>query len=76
MSSLPLRFLDLGGITRTVAVQTPLLHLSEAWQTDAVERDEKSLSLLGKQGFQFTIHPHEIVTVRITGKVTIPVPAI
>ena len=71
-----LRFLDLGGATRTVTVRTPLLHLSEAWQTDAVERDEKQLLLLGKQGFQFAIHPHEIITVRIIGKDITPAPTI
>jgi alpha-mannosidase len=70
-----LRFLDLGGITRTVEPQTPLLNLDEGWQTDAVERDKKRLSLLGKHGFQFTIHPHEIVTVRIIGEDITPAPA-
>ncbi|HEY1731868.1 MAG TPA: polysaccharide lyase family protein, partial [Terriglobales bacterium] len=34
-----LRFLDLGGPTRTVSVETPLWRLQQAWQTDAVERD-------------------------------------
>jgi alpha-mannosidase len=63
-----LRFLDLGGATRTVTAQTPLLQLQQAWRTDAVERNQKSLSLVGPKGFQFTIHPHEIVTVRIIGK--------
>jgi len=63
-----LRFLDLGGTVRTVTIQTPLLHLRQAWQTDAVERNEKPLLLVGSKGFQFTIHPHEIVTVRIVGK--------
>jgi alpha-mannosidase len=71
-----LRFLDLGGSTRTVTVKTPLLDLSEAWQSDAVERDEKPLSLLGKQALQFTVHPHEIVTIRIIGGVRTPAPAI
>ena len=63
-----LRFLDLGGATRTVTVHTPLLDLEKAWQTDAVERDQKQLSLIGTTGFQFTVHPHEIVTVRLVGK--------
>ena len=63
-----LRFLDFGGAARTVTVQTPLLQLQQAWQTDAVERNQGPLSLLGAKGFQFTIHPHEIVTVRIIGK--------
>lgn len=62
-----LRFLDLGGATRTVAVHTPLLDIEHAWQTDAVERNQKPLSLLGAHGFQFTVHPHEIITVRLVG---------
>ncbi len=63
-----LRFLDLGGATRTVTAQTPLLQLQQAWQTDAVERNRNPLSLMEENGFQFTIHPREIVTVRIVGK--------
>ncbi len=65
-----MRFLDLGAATRTVTVQTPLLQLQQAWQTDAVERKESPLSLVGETGFKFTIHPHEIVTVRLEGKGT------
>lgn len=60
-----LRFLDFGGTTRTVTVQTPLLQIDQAWQTDAVERNGKQLSLAGSGGFQFMIHPHEIVTIRL-----------
>ena len=63
-----LRFLDLGGTTRTVMVETPLLQLRQAWLTDAVERNQTSLSLVGVHGFELTVHPHQIVTVRITGK--------
>ena len=62
-----LRFLDLGGTTRTITVKTPLLQLQRAWQTDAVERNQKPLSLVGTNGFAFTLHPHEIVTARIMG---------
>ncbi|MHB1959605.1 MAG: polysaccharide lyase family protein [Acidobacteriaceae bacterium] len=69
-----LRFLDLGGTTRTVIVQTPLLQLQQAWQTDAVERDQKPLSLIGTKGFEFAIHPHEIVTVRLVGKDALQAP--
>ena len=29
-----LRFLDLGGVTRTVNVESPLLNLRQAWQTN------------------------------------------
>ena len=62
-----LRFLDLGGQQRTVTVQVPLLHLEQAWQTNAVEKDSEKLSLSGDNAFSFTIHPHEIASVRIVG---------
>ncbi len=69
-----LRFLDIGGATRKVTAQTPLLQLQQAWQTDAVERNRNPLSLMEENGFQFTIHPHEIVTVRIVGKDALQAP--
>jgi len=62
-----LGFLDLGGATREVSVATPLLNLDKVWQTDAVERDQKVLPLTGAHGFRFTVHPHELVTVRLEG---------
>jgi alpha-mannosidase len=71
-----LRFLDFGGTTRTVTVQTPLVHLKQVWQTDAVERNELPLSLAGTDRFQFTVHPNEIVTVRIFGEHVLEAPAI
>ncbi len=63
-----LRFLDLGGAPRTVTVKAPLLQLDQAMQTDSVERNQRPLSLTGADGFEFIIHPHEIVTVRVVGK--------
>jgi hypothetical protein len=60
-----LRFLDLGGASRTVSVEAPMLQLQQAVQTDAVERDQSKLTLAGTHQFQFTVHPHEIVTVRL-----------
>ena len=60
-----LRFLDLGGATRTITVEAPMLQLQQAVQTDAVERDQSKLTLSGTHQFQFTVHPHEIVTVRL-----------
>jgi len=63
-----LRFLDLGATTRTIRAGIPLLHLQQAWQTDAVDKNEKQLPLQGISGFEFIIHPHEIVTVRLVGK--------
>lgn len=60
-----LRFLDLGGPTRSVSVRLPNFHFLSAWQTDAVERNQSQLP--SKDGHEFTVmvHPHEIVTVRI-----------
>jgi alpha-mannosidase len=71
-----LRFLDFCGTTRTVTVHTPLLHLKEALETDAVERNENALPLLGSNRFQFPIHPHEIVTIRMVGDSVLPTPTI
>lgn len=60
-----LRFLDLGGEQRTVTVRLPFLRVQEAWQTDAVEKDEHKLSLPGDHAVSFEMHPHEIVSLRI-----------
>ncbi len=69
-----LRFLDLGGTPRTVTVSTPLLNLDKATETDAVERNQKPLPLQGAHAFQVDVHPHEIVTVRMTGKQVLSAP--
>ena len=61
-----LRFLDLGGATRSVVIHFPTFHLTSAWQTDAVERNESQLAVEGGgQDLVVTVHPHEIVTLRI-----------
>jgi hypothetical protein len=62
-----LRLLDLGGMPRTVTITTPLLSIDKAIETDAVERNQRSLSIHGSNGFQVEIHPHEIITVRLVG---------
>ena len=61
-----LRFVDFGGTERTVTVNTPYLHLAGVWQTDAVERGHTTLQMVGDNEFQFAVHPHEIVTIRLT----------
>lgn len=65
-----LRFIDLGGEPRTVTIHTPLLHLSEAWLTDSVERNHEKLPLVGTDGFSFPVRRHGIVTVRLLGTPT------
>lgn len=62
-----LRFIDLGGPVRTVTINTPLLALKRATQTDAVERNQQSLPTQGTTGFKVEVHPHEIVTIRLSG---------
>lgn len=62
-----LRFYDLGGETRSVTVRIPLEDIQQAFETDAVERDQESLQLRDQHSFSFTVHPHEIITVRIKG---------
>jgi alpha-mannosidase len=62
------RLIDIGGKPRTVDIRTPLLTLEKAMETDAVERNQKSLPLKGAHGFQIEVYPHEIVTVRLTGR--------
>lgn len=70
-----LRFIDLGGAARTVTITTPLLTVKRAFQTDAVERNEQSLATEGTNGFKVEIHPHEIVTIRLSGDPVLRAPA-
>lgn len=60
-----LRFLDLGGQSRSVTIHLPAFRLTGAWQTDAVERNQNQLPVKDAHEINVTIHPHEIVTVRI-----------
>jgi alpha-mannosidase len=60
-----LRLLDLGGAERQVTIQLPIVALARAVQTDAVERDQHDLPLAGRHGVSVTVHPHEIVTIRL-----------
>jgi alpha-mannosidase len=63
-----LRFVDLDGTERKVRIRIPLLRIQEAWKTDAVERDLLRLVPGADSGLEFTIHPHEIATIRIEGQ--------
>ncbi len=62
-----LRLIDLGGASRSVTITSPLLAISKVLETDAVERNEKPLPIVGTNGFSVEIHPHEIVTIRVIG---------
>jgi alpha-mannosidase len=61
-----LRLIDLGGAERTVNISTPLLMMNQAFETDAVERNQKPLAVHSSE-VQIEVHPHEIVTIRLSG---------
>jgi len=60
-----LRLLDFGATERPVSIRIPCLHPDQVWQTDAVERNQTPLSIAEDGHFQLSVHPHEIVTLRI-----------
>jgi alpha-mannosidase len=61
-----LRFLEVGGQSNTVDVQTPRLDVKSAWSSDALERKQGALETSG-HGFHFAVKPFQIVTVRLEG---------
>jgi alpha-mannosidase len=61
-----LRLIDLGGAERSVEISTPLLAIDKAFETDAVERNQSPLAVRSG-GVEIEVHPHEIVTIRISG---------
>ncbi|MGA7523578.1 MAG: polysaccharide lyase family protein [Acidobacteriaceae bacterium] len=63
-----LRLIDLGGASRTITIDTPLLALRQIVRTDAVERDGTSLAPETPHTFQVEIRPHQIVTLRLLGQ--------
>lgn len=71
-----LRLLDLGGSMRTATIETPLLDLQKVTETDAVERNQKDLSLQGAHSFQIEVRPHEIITIRVQGTEILKAPVI
>lgn len=60
-----LRFIDLGGETRTVAIHAPLLSISKIVATDAIERDQSPIALEDVHTFKIAVRPHQILTVRM-----------
>jgi len=47
-------------------VQTPLLDVKSAWMSDALERNQRALSV-SPHGLRFSVRPYQIVTVRLEG---------
>ncbi|MGA8908704.1 MAG: glycosyl hydrolase-related protein, partial [Acidobacteriaceae bacterium] len=60
-----LRLIDLGGESRSITIDTPLLALSQVVRTDAVERDGAAITPETPHEFRIEIHPHQIVTLRL-----------
>jgi hypothetical protein len=61
-----LRFLEVAGKEGWVDVQTPLLDVKSAWMSDALERNQRALSV-SPHGLRFSVRPYQIVTVRLEG---------
>jgi alpha-mannosidase len=61
-----MRFLETGGESNTVLVQVPNLDVKSAWTADALERKESALET-SAHGFQFSVKPFQIVSVRLQG---------
>jgi hypothetical protein len=65
---------DIGGQTARAEVTIPVLDVQSAWQSNAVEANQKELPLTGNHGFAFESKPHQIVTVRVKGTLALPTP--
>ncbi len=61
-----LRFLEVAGQAGSVNVKLPLLNLQTAWRCNAVEDNQQSLSV-SPHALQFSVTPHQIVTIRVQG---------
>ena len=61
-----LRFLEVAGKPAEVSAETPLLNVQAAWATDALERNQGQL-VTSPHGFQFSVKPFQIFTVRVEG---------
>lgn len=60
-----LRLLDLAGTERTESIRIPFLHIAKVWSTDALERGKDPIPVTADGQIHFTIHPHEILTLRL-----------
>jgi hypothetical protein len=60
-----LRLIDLGGPSRTVTINVPLLSIGKISTTDAVERDQKSIVPDTPHIFKIGVQSHQIMTIRL-----------
>lgn len=59
------RLIDLGGRSRTVTINAPLLSIGKVALTDAVERDQKPINPDSPHSFKIAVQPHQIITIRL-----------
>ncbi|HEY2469023.1 MAG TPA: polysaccharide lyase family protein [Terracidiphilus sp.] len=62
-----LRLIDLGGQSRTVTINVPLISIEKISLTDAVERDQKPVVADSSHSFKIVVRPHQIITIRLIG---------
>jgi hypothetical protein len=60
-----LRFIELGGQSRTVTINLPLFSLRKIISTDAVERDQQPIIPDSLHSFKIAARAHQIVTIRL-----------
>jgi alpha-mannosidase len=58
------RLLEIGGQSATARLTFPLFHLSQVWETNAVEQNQSPLNAEGNS-VEVPVKPHEIVTLRV-----------
>ena len=63
-----LRLIDLGGPPRTVEIGIPLLSIARVFRTDAVERDLDPIAPSSPHTFNISVHPHQIVSLRLVAR--------
>jgi alpha-mannosidase len=63
-----LRLIDLGGQSRTVTINIPVVSIGKVISTDAIERDQAPIEPNGLHTFKIAIQPHEIKTLRLTSQ--------
>ena len=69
-----MRLINLGGQPGEVKVSTPLLDVKSAWICNAMEENQRRLSGTSPHSLSFNIKPHQIVTLRIQGSLTLRPP--
>jgi alpha-mannosidase len=68
-----LRLVETNGTSGMVKIETPILNFRNAWICNAMERNERPVSVSG-QSLEIPVKPFEIVTLRLEGRPAIELP--